>query len=1075
MPKKLSNLVLFPKNPSKKQKKNQAESRTKQLDLLQFKTPIDKNKTTLQPASKTKEIIQTAKTPDCNTNLKQIPSSNFDHIMLGIHTSTVCFICNKKINTPSFIKVTKHINECLDISENSYKASQSLSQTSSKTQSIYNFCDKIQLSNNNDIEKNSSSPITINANKSRQILYPKEKIAHSLSSSIKNPVLNASSAYRVTDSNIAKTEKQLHSRYSILDKYKLPKIKQNITPVDFVFLTSSSDTENISIDNCKKIDSDEAYAPLSKVVENNIDSSFNLNNMNSSGNSCNKIFKSEVHDSDTLYNIKSTNSINFLNKTKKDQENNSNLDNTENQNLSELECNKNYENLPGTPKNPFIEPLLQIDNKNYALDTSNRYLVHHTTSKSKKHSFLNNPEMKAEVLQRELDKAVLWNKEYCLSKLNKSTHQADKKVKTYKKKCPSHKFMPGTNFTVDAFAYGKLVDCTGYFLTHFHSDHYGGLTSKFNNGMIYCSHVTGNLIIENLKVNPKYVCRLPFNRPILIEDTVVTLFDANHCPGSAMFFFDTLIEKGGLPRERILHTGDFRACPEHIKLLKKTAYFYNKIDVLKLCSFNSCFQLNNTDDKSLVDLDTTQTNRIFGFYELDNIDQYESIADDQSKVIDSSIILSQIDFNNEEKHNGSNNGNNLPPVMNLINKIYLDTTYMKSDYTFPAQQEVIEAVTHLCKAINDNPHERILHVQASRNIGSVKTIIKSTRTEDILGDSLEETNELVYTSALTKWFKPKIDESIVKILTDKPEEAQVHVVSLNNVKKQDFFHSLVAFRPTGWTYQSKMGHPSYVSSSTLGPPGADNFLPHKLRMDIPAADELKRIEFYMDTVVKTGIRSPLLLSYELGSKCVPNLPPVPFTKTSITPFGNSDRITIFPVPYSEHSSYRELAAFICSVACDEVIPTVDCEKVDKLARMKKTFELWQKAKKVVNSVYLDSIRSEISDVFCLDKDTTDSKNINSMETKITQNHQFNTPIDTASSNKSHIPSKKDIVSNNFQIIDPISLKEPFDFSDNTSNANHSDITLDNNNDIKNASSGNKLNFANEAVLMVPTRCQGEYW
>ena len=69
-----------------------------------------------------------------------------------------------------------------------------------------------------------------------------------------------------------------------------------------------------------------------------------------------------------------------------------------------------------------------------------------------------------------------------------------------------------------------------YIYSHFHSDHYRGLNSSWKHGQIYCSSVTGNLVIQNLKVNPKYVHKLPMNKRVQIEDHIglsVTLIDAN--------------------------------------------------------------------------------------------------------------------------------------------------------------------------------------------------------------------------------------------------------------------------------------------------------------------------------------------------------------------------------------------------------------------------------------------------------------------------------------------------------------------------------------------------------------------
>lgn len=54
-------------------------------------------------------------------------------------------------------------------------------------------------------------------------------------------------------------------------------------------------------------------------------------------------------------------------------------------------------------------------------------------------------------------------------------------------------FIAGTGFTVDAFQYGLVEGCTAYFLTHFHSDHYAGLSKNFT-FPVYCSEVSFSIL-----------------------------------------------------------------------------------------------------------------------------------------------------------------------------------------------------------------------------------------------------------------------------------------------------------------------------------------------------------------------------------------------------------------------------------------------------------------------------------------------------------------------------------------------------------------------------------------------------
>lgn len=54
----------------------------------------------------------------------------------------------------------------------------------------------------------------------------------------------------------------------------------------------------------------------------------------------------------------------------------------------------------------------------------------------------------------------------------------------YQRTCPFYKIMPGLFICVDAFRYGAVQGCNAYFLSHFHSDHYVGLTSTWCHGPI---------------------------------------------------------------------------------------------------------------------------------------------------------------------------------------------------------------------------------------------------------------------------------------------------------------------------------------------------------------------------------------------------------------------------------------------------------------------------------------------------------------------------------------------------------------------------------------------------------------
>ena len=121
--------------------------------------------------------------------------------------------------------------------------------------------------------------------------------------------------------------------------------------------------------------------------------------------------------------------------------------------------------------------------------------------------------------------------------------------------CPAYKRITGTDFICDGFNYACKSLSSNYFLTHFHSDHYGGITKTWNAGIIYCSLPTANLVHSQLGVLQKYIHPIPMNTPTVIasrgKPITVTLLNANHCPGAIMFLFE-------VGKRNILHVGDFR-------------------------------------------------------------------------------------------------------------------------------------------------------------------------------------------------------------------------------------------------------------------------------------------------------------------------------------------------------------------------------------------------------------------------------------------------------------------------------------------------------------------------------------
>ncbi|CAM9311201.1 unnamed protein product, partial [Chrysoparadoxa australica] len=116
----------------------------------------------------------------------------------------------------------------------------------------------------------------------------------------------------------------------------------------------------------------------------------------------------------------------------------------------------------------------------------------------------------------------------------------------------------GLKILVDGFKHAA-PSVTAYFLTHFHGDHYTGLTpalAKSLSAPIYCTPVTARLLQRVMGVDESCIQEVSIGNKISVPGGEVQFVDAHHCPGAAM-----LIITRHSDGKTILHCGDMRYHP----------------------------------------------------------------------------------------------------------------------------------------------------------------------------------------------------------------------------------------------------------------------------------------------------------------------------------------------------------------------------------------------------------------------------------------------------------------------------------------------------------------------------------
>lgn len=492
----------------------------------------------------------------------------------------------------------------------------------------------------------------------------------------------------------------------------------------------------------------------------------------------------------------------------------------------------------------------------------------------------------------------------------------------YQRTCPFYKIMPGFHICVDAFRYGAVDGCRAYFLSHFHSDHYIGLTANWTHGPIYCSKVTGSLVKSQLKTAEKYVVELEFEKKVPIPGTdgaFVTMIPANHCPGSSLFLFEKTVSNPN-PHvhskekrvQRILHCGDFRACPAHIEHPQLKPETIDALGKVKQQKIDVCY------------LDTTYLNPRYSFPpQTDVIQATANLClelDTSLRAEDESVWNSVL---RRREGRGVGNNDTVSRFFVAADKPAAESKQADAQDTLSTNKKPTpgspNAFTALGQKARDN-RNRLLVVCGTYSIGKeriCKAIAQALRTR-------------IYAPAHKIRICSQLgDPELAALMTSDPAEAQVHMQMLMELRAETLaeyldanrphFGRVVGFRPSGWNYRPSLANNNGSAGGGGGSGGGGG-----------------------------GGGSAAQVTANMPPSSVPTAHILhgPAWRTRFGPRdlvpqqGSSRDAMCFGVPYSEHSSFRELMLFVMSLRIERVVPTVNVGSEPSRRRMRGWTDRW---------------------------------------------------------------------------------------------------------------------------------------
>lgn len=476
---------------------------------------------------------------------------------------------------------------------------------------------------------------------------------------------------------------------------------------------------------------------------------------------------------------------------------------------------------------------------------------------------------------------------------------------------------------VDAFNYSPHTSINKYFLTHFHSDHYGGITKKwcyervFKDGddfedeskykkIIFCSTITAKLLSLRFSIDPKFIMPLETNRRYLIQsfDTdvetedgfiqtddltvpglFVTPITANHCPGSVIFLFESLSNNG--QRLRVLHCGDFRVNREIL-------------DHPRLLTFNIANQGDLCLDK--VYLDTTYMSPSYNFPKQELVCNtvsdmfYDLIYSQGETETTDSLFTTWFGVLKQSR------------ITDFITK--RDNQYKKKKFLVLIGTYVIgkeRLAISILQRLNNCPIYVLTINSRNDKVDLVKSFDDSYLNQVLTSDDLGGSD-----SACMVHLVP------MKIVSSLEELSNY----FNHNRYFEKFERCVGLRPTGWSFLNK-----YASTFK---DERDSNMKH--------SSDLNRLSSSCEDLVKIMKTEP---TFSFIENILPQSPLLSLISKSKKVNHDESLYRIYTLPYSEHSSFRELSFFAIFLKIKVIIPTVNISDESSIIKMDSIIRSWE--------------------------------------------------------------------------------------------------------------------------------------